>query len=234
MLSNSNEVFVIRRLHVVLKFLIDGLNAFVESDGANATPFIFVRTDEAKTAAKYLLQLNLNEDAMEIATAWIKQRDWFVGPGTDEILASIAADDPKWGKRFRNLLGIPQPEELDVSSQERRRLKFIAVAEARDLLNRLRQIQEAISHKPAPQAMNNELLREPTKTARAIVIKRMHPELTDKDVADAVACDPSTLSGSPDYRAARDAIAAEHAKRLNRSRRHRGTDMDEYPHGPDK
>jgi hypothetical protein len=52
-----------------------------------------------------------------------------------------------------------------------------------------------------PQAPNTTLPSAAvavTKTAQAIVMKRAHPEWTDKQVAEAVGCDPSTLSGSPD------------------------------------
>jgi hypothetical protein len=65
-------------------------------------------------------------------------------------------------------------------------------------------------------------------------MKMQQPAMTDKAVADAVGCDPSTLSGSREYRAVRDAVAVEAAKKFSRSRRNRGRDMDEYSDNPDR
>jgi hypothetical protein len=65
-------------------------------------------------------------------------------------------------------------------------------------------------------------------------MKQAHPEMLDVEVAHEVGCDPSTLSGSTKYKAVRDALAFEHATRLNRSRKSRGNDMNQYSDDPKK
>jgi hypothetical protein len=81
---------------------------------------------------------------------------------------------------------------------------------------------------PSPSTSTPPPARGATKLAQAIALKRSRPDLTDKAVAEAVGCHPSTLSGSPEYRATRDALLADALRRWRRSRRNRGSEMDAY------
>ena len=118
MLSTPNEAIVVRRLQLVLKYLMDRLALFVEKEGAGAAPFIFSNeSSEAKTAAKYLVQLDLIEDAKELTDAWVELHEWLIGPVLNETLASIVADHPEQEQMLRENAGkFPSLRTVDSSS----------------------------------------------------------------------------------------------------------------------
>lgn len=95
MVSNPEKALVVRRLQLLLKYLTERLELFLESDGADSKGLIFIDIDEAKTAAKCLVELNLFEDAQELAEAWIRLHKWAVGPVMNEVLSAITSSDPE-------------------------------------------------------------------------------------------------------------------------------------------
>jgi hypothetical protein len=66
------------------------------------------------------------------------------------------------------------------------------------------------------------------KIAAALGILSVHPDWTNKQIAEAVGCHVKYLSQSPRFRAARRAIKDAGKEEHRRAFRSRGSDMDEY------
>jgi hypothetical protein len=81
---------------------------------------------------------------------------------------------------------------------------------------------------PAPTGPAAKPLR---KLSVALVLLSEHPDWTDKAIAEAAGCSGAYLSKNLRYRAAREAIKGIGQESRQRSRKHRGSDMDEYAEG---
>jgi hypothetical protein len=70
-----------------------------------------------------------------------------------------------------------------------------------------------------------------SKLGVALVLLSEHPDWTDKAIAEAAGCSGAYLSQNKRYQAARNAIKGIGQESRKRSRKHRGSDMDEYADG---
>jgi hypothetical protein len=89
-----------------------------------------------------------------------------------------------------------------------------------------------LSSAPTPQQTAGPAAKRPNKIAAVLGLLAMHPDWTDKAIAEAVGCSLPNLSKNKRYRAAREAIKGQGQEARQRSRKHRGSDMDEYADAP--
>jgi hypothetical protein len=104
---------------------------------------------------------------------------------------------------------------------------WATLAYSQDELERLASAEpQPATTDPAPSA--EQVVEPPNKIAMALALLVDHPDWTDKAIAEAVGCSGAYLSNNRRYRAARKAIKGQGQDDRQRSRKHRGSAMDEY------
>lgn len=146
MTVNPSEQLICQRLQAILHPLLKRLETCLKAKKSKYPPICpDFPEEEARAAARCLLQLGWEEDGREVAKTWRLLRDWTVGPVMDEFLAEMAASKPEEAQRLRDLFGpFPSIEELAATVQERERRNQQFLVEVRRIADHLRRLLTAV------------------------------------------------------------------------------------------
>jgi hypothetical protein len=195
--SQNTQDLVQRRLQISLSSLLGKLEQFVEADGKDLTALVFYDIEEARTAVGCLAQLRLHVDASRLTERWIQLHKWALGPVMNGVLAEIASKEPEQREWLRAIFGpFPSSEEMETATQALAQQSVMAVLLARELRDRLRYVEAALSPQATPSVpsgalpddetayvpasvllTSDEFPKSPTDVHRAL---KQHPEIRRK------------------------------------------------------